>query len=111
MSELFIKATIYPMSSNQLNNPQYLLVDSLKIENSLRQLSGNLTSIVTPGGFIADAKLVCLSPSTAEMLGISDSVIKSQEFRELFSANKLPSDLTPFASVYSGHQFQVWMGP
>jgi uncharacterized protein YdiU (UPF0061 family) len=98
------------MSSNHLNNTQYLLVDSLKIENSLRQLSGNLTSIVTPGGFIANAKLVCLSPSTAEMLGISDSVIKSQEFRELFSANKLPSDLTSFATVYSGHQFQVWAG-
>ena len=98
------------MNTDTLNNQQLLLLQSLKIENSLRDLPNNLSSIITPGGFVHQPKLVCISHKAAECLGISASTISSQEFFNIFSASKFPQEITPFATVYSGHQFQVWAG-
>lgn len=54
--------------------------------------------------------LIATSPTSLELLGISQEQSHSPEFVELFTGNRLPVECHPRAAVYSGHQFGQWAG-
>ena len=47
-------------------------------------------------------RLLLLNPNLADELGMS---LSESQWRDLVSGHWLPSDMTPFAQVYAGHQF------
>jgi len=49
--------------------------------------------------------LVSFSPVMAELLDIDAEKLKSTEFIEIFSGNRLINSSEPIAMIYSGHQF------
>lgn len=72
------------------------------------QLGDKFFSLVSPQG-LPGAKLVCASSKTAELLGIEQADLLSDEFLQLASGNAKFSNSEPLAMVYSGHQFGVYV--
>ena len=52
-----------------------------------------------------DPYLVSFSPVVAELLDIEEDKLKTTEFIEIFSGNRLINGSDPIAMIYSGHQF------
>lgn len=52
-----------------------------------------------------DPYLVSFSPVMAELLDIDQDKLKTAEFIEIFSGNRLINGSDPIAMIYSGHQF------
>ncbi len=77
--------------------------------NRRRQVSGALFSRVTPTS-VTEATTLAWSLEVAELLGLSDDVLRSQDFAEVFGGNRVPAGADPFAMVYGGHQFGNWAG-
>ncbi|MBT7428272.1 MAG: hypothetical protein HN783_00525, partial [Ilumatobacter sp.] len=71
--------------------------------NVRRQVNDAAWSRVTPTP-TADPTLIAHSPEVATELGISESVVRSEQFARVFSGNEVPADMTPFAMTYGGHQ-------
>ncbi|OUT58114.1 MAG: hypothetical protein CBB71_13830 [Rhodopirellula sp. TMED11] len=78
-------------------------------ENSIRQVHKACFSRVLPKQV---SKPLCIAHSreVAAQLGIGESLVKSQEFAEVFSGNSILSGMDPFAMCYGGHQFGNWAG-
>ena len=54
---------------------------------------------------------IARNQTLAEQIGLNAQWFQSKESLEFFSGNAhLPSAPTPYATVYSGHQFGVWAG-
>ena len=53
---------------------------------------------------------VVTSPELAFTIGLDARFVEDQESLEILTGNVVPSQIQPFASVYSGHQFGVWAG-
>ena len=77
--------------------------------NERRQVSAACFSRVTPAP-TADPTLIAYSPEIAELLGLSDQQVSSDEFTEVFNGNLVTADMDPFAMCYGGHQFGNWAG-
>nr|WP_288850566.1 YdiU family protein [uncultured Acidovorax sp.] len=50
------------------------------------------------------------SPAVAQLLGLDEAALRSDEALQAFTGNRLLAGSQPLASVYSGHQFGVWAG-
>ena len=74
-----------------------------------RQVEGACWSRVYPTP-VAKPQLLAHSPEVAELLGISEDAIKTQEFADIFGGNKLAEGMDPYAACYGGHQFGNWAG-
>lgn len=77
--------------------------------NVRRQVNGAAWSRVAPTP-TADPTLIAHSAEIATELGISATVVASQQFTRAFSGNEVPADMMPFAMTYGGHQFGNWAG-
>ena len=53
---------------------------------------------------------VASSSAVAQLIGLDELHLHSNEALEVFTGNRLASGSQPLASVYSGHQFGVWAG-
>lgn len=83
-------------------------LSDLKIRNHFRQLGNDFYSDVIPQGF-ANTWLVAHSPTAAQLLDLDNTTIKTEEFLQLASGNRMPDGGKPLAMVYSGHQFGVYV--
>lgn len=74
-----------------------------------RQVNGAAFSRIRPTP-TAGARLLGWSAELAEQLGLSEEVVRSQDFADVFSGNRVPVGADPFAMAYAGHQFGNWAG-
>jgi serine/tyrosine/threonine adenylyltransferase len=58
---------------------------------------------------VPDAHWVARSSALARQLGLADW-LAGREALDVLAGNRVAAGTTPFASVYSGHQFGVWAG-
>ena len=80
--------------------------------------SGHLQSRLTPGACwaaahptrVAKPRLIAYSREVAELLELKDEQIRSEEFLDAFSGNRLLPGMNPYAARYGGHQFGSWAG-
>lgn len=79
------------------------------IENSRRQVLKACYSLVTPKK-TSRPELIHVSNELARTLGINEEYLKSTEFLNVFSGNKILKDSKPYAMCYGGHQFGSWAG-
>jgi uncharacterized protein YdiU (UPF0061 family) len=54
--------------------------------------------------------LIACSAEAARLIDLSEADCQSQEFLEVFSGNRLLTDMAPYAACYGGHQFGNWAG-
>ena len=101
----------------------YHSLDDLKFDNSFvntlpadpiednycRQVSNASFSNVRPK-LSSAPKLISFSAEMAEALNLHESVCTTKTFTEVFSGNKVLSEMHPCATVYGGHQFGNWAG-
>lgn len=85
-----------------------LPADSSK-ENSRRQVFNACYSLVNPTS-TSNPQLIHYSTEVAELLGINESDIQSDDFLNIFTGNKVLNNTTPYAMCYGGHQFGHWAG-
>ncbi|MBF0277468.1 MAG: YdiU family protein [SAR324 cluster bacterium] len=85
-----------------------LAADPVK-ENYLRQVEHSFYSRVsaTP---VENPELVAYSREVASLLNLEEDLIKSSEFTQVFSGNRLVQGMDPYAMCYGGHQFGNWAG-
>jgi uncharacterized protein YdiU (UPF0061 family) len=74
-----------------------------------RQVHGALYSRVRPTP-VAAPRLIAYSPEVAQLLGIPEADIRSDEFARVFGGNALIEGMQPYAANYGGHQFGHWAG-
>ena len=101
----------------------YHSLDDLKFDNSFvntlpadpiednycRQVSNASFSNVRPK-LSSAPKLISFSAEMAEALNLHEMVCTTKTFTEVFSGNKVLSEMHPCATVYGGHQFGNWAG-
>lgn len=83
--------------------------DSWLLDNPYQDLSPDFYTPLAPTP-IPDPYLVCVSTQAAELIGLTPKDCQQKDFVSVFSGNKVPLHSTPYATVYSGHQFGVWAG-
>ncbi len=74
-----------------------------------RQVERAAFSRVTPAPTAAPS-LVAHAAEVAELLGIDEATVTSDDFAQVFSGNRLPDGSDSFSMVYGGHQFGNWAG-
>ncbi len=79
------------------------------LSNVPRPVRNAAFSFVTPR-IPSNPRLIHASKEVAEMIGISEENIQSEEFTAVFSGKKVLEDTKPFAMCYAGHQFGNWAG-
>lgn len=77
--------------------------------NTPRQILGAAYSRVMPKT-VSSPKLIAVAKEAADLLGFTDSFIKSDTFLQAFSGNRLLPGMDPYATCYGGHQFGNWAG-
>lgn len=98
MFKLNIKDTFnveLPADSSQVNTP--------------RQVTNACFSFVTPTK-PSKPKLIAVSDSVADMIGLSDKDIFTDYFTNIFSGKEVYPYSKPYAMCYGGHQFGHWAG-
>ncbi len=78
-------------------------------KNFRRQVSKACYSRVLPKP-VSQPRLLAYSPELASELGLSKSLCESEDFRAVFSGNRLALGMDPYATCYGGHQFGNWAG-
>ncbi len=58
----------------------------------------------------AAPRVIAESSEVAELLGLTESQLASDDFRDLVTGNKVLPGMDPFAMRYGGHQFGNWAG-
>ena len=84
-------------------------ISSLPFEPGFFNLGSDFSTQLQPTP-LKDPSWVVTSPELANSLGLDLNFIKDKNSLEILSGNDVSPQLTPFASVYSGHQFGVWAG-
>ncbi len=79
------------------------------LENSRRQVTEACFSYVTPKR-TSNPELLHVSPEMRDNLGLTEADVKSEEFLEIVTGNKVLENTTPYAMCYAGHQFGNWAG-
>jgi uncharacterized protein YdiU (UPF0061 family) len=59
---------------------------------------------------LPDAQWVAQSPQVAQLAGLPDGFMQTEQALQAFTGNAVLPGTQPYASVYSGHQFGVWAG-
>jgi len=77
--------------------------------NTRRQVHNACFSYVTPRK-PSKPQVLHVSREVADLLGIQDSEISSESFRDIFSGAKVMEHTRPYAMCYGGHQFGNWAG-
>lgn len=77
--------------------------------NEIRQVSNAVFSYVNPTK-PSNPKLIHASLEVAELVGISDDEIQSEDFLNTFSGKEILPETRPYAMCYAGHQFGNWAG-
>ncbi len=77
--------------------------------NTPRQVEKACFSYVTPKK-PSNPFLVHASVEVANLLGLSQEDIQSEDFLNTFSGNTIYPDTKPYALAYAGHQFGNWAG-
>ena len=77
--------------------------------NTRRQVFNSCFSYVTPR-IPSDPKLLHVSHEMADAIGLSEEAIKSGEFLQVFSGQKVLDQTAPYSMCYGGHQFGSWAG-
>jgi uncharacterized protein YdiU (UPF0061 family) len=77
--------------------------------NIPRQVRGAHLSPVTPTP-TAQAELIIVNRGMAGELGIPETELHSDQFRDFMSGNQVLPHTTPYAMCYGGHQFGNWAG-
>lgn len=85
-----------------------LPADPIK-ENTRRQVTEACFSYVTPKK-TSNPKVIHVSDEMAKELGLSAEEITSEEFKNVFTGNKVYPNTEPYAMCYGGHQFGHWAG-
>ncbi len=78
-------------------------------ENFRRQVQGACYSRVRPTPVRAP-RVLAYAPEVAALLDLSAADCASDLFAEVFSGNRVLSEMEPFAMCYGGHQFGNWAG-
>ena len=78
-------------------------------KNEVRQVPGACFSFVTPK-VPSNPKVIHTSKDVAELVGLSNEDLNSDEFLAVFSGKKVLEKTQPFAMNYAGHQFGNWAG-
>jgi uncharacterized protein YdiU (UPF0061 family) len=77
--------------------------------NFRRQVHGACWSPAEPTP-VAGPRLVAWSREVADLLGLSEHDVSSQQFASVFAGNELLPAMVPYAACYGGHQFGTWAG-
>ena len=78
-------------------------------DNRRRQVHGACYSRVLPTA-VAAPRMLAYSREMAQILGLDDGVMASQETAEVLAGNRLVEGMDPYAACYGGHQFGHWAG-
>lgn len=92
----------------QNNFTDELPADSSEI-NIPRQVEGACFSYVLPKQ-PSNPSLIHASAEVADLLGLSQEDILSDDFLNMFSGNAVYPETKPYALAYAGHQFGNWAG-
>lgn len=82
---------------------------ALRLEPVFARLPGAFYTLLEPQP-LPEPYVVDASAEAAASLGLSAEVFAHPVFAEAFAGNLVLPGSTPFAAVYSGHQFGVWAG-
>lgn len=85
-----------------------LPADSIS-ENTRRQVTEACFSFVTPKK-TSNPELIHVSDEMLKTLELSEDVITSKEFKNIFTGNNVLPNTKPYAMCYGGHQFGHWAG-
>ncbi len=77
--------------------------------NHQREVIGACYSRVVPVKTVQPA-LVAYSKEVMDDLDLTQALCESDDFAQIFSGNRLLSDMDPYATCYGGHQFGHWAG-
>ena len=77
--------------------------------NTRRQVHRACYSRVQPTA-VARPRLIAYAHEVAEELGLTREACLSEQFRDVFSGNRLLEGMDPYATCYGGHQFGQWAG-
>ncbi len=78
-------------------------------ENTRRAVRKACFSYVLPKK-TSHPELIHASEEVATLVGISQEEMKSKEFLDIFTGNKVMANTRPYAMCYAGHQFGNWAG-
>ena len=84
-------------------------IGALAFEKGFLELGPEFSTQLQPTP-LPQPSWVVTSPELASTIGLDARFIEDQESLEILTGNVVPSQIQPFASVYSGHQFGVWAG-
>ena len=79
------------------------------LANVPHQAPGAAFSRVQPTATAAP-QVIAVSNEVAELLGLTDSQVASDEFRDMVTGNRVLPGMDSFAMRYGGHQFGNWAG-
>lgn len=85
-----------------------LPIDPIR-ENYVRIVKNACMSLVSPTP-CSKPEVIHFSSEMLDELGISEDDAKKDDFRDIFSGNKIYDNTQPYAMCYGGHQFGSWAG-
>jgi uncharacterized protein YdiU (UPF0061 family) len=97
------------MDPHSLSPRPQASLDQFALGNSFAGLPPAFYTRLAPTP-LPDPYLVAASASAAALIGLDTDALRSEEFVQVFSGNRLLPQSQPLAAVYSGHQFGVWAG-
>lgn len=83
------------------------ILNKLAFHNSFSRLDDVFFSRVKPQG-LWGVRLAHANPEAAQLIGLSQQDLETDEFLQIFSGNQVPAAFAPLAMAYSGHQFGVY---
>ncbi|MGZ3458524.1 MAG: protein adenylyltransferase SelO [Archangium sp.] len=83
-------------------------LEQLRFDNSYARLPAGFGVALRPSPF-PEARLVSVSPSALRLLDLEPSEAHRPEFVQGFGGARLLPGMEPFAMVYAGHQFGVYV--
>ena len=78
-------------------------------DSTRRQVMGAAFSFVKPR-VPSNPEIVHVADEVAELVGLTQQDIQSDDFVQVFSGGKVPAGARPYAMCYGGHQFGNWAG-
>jgi uncharacterized protein YdiU (UPF0061 family) len=78
-------------------------------QNRCREVLGACFSRVQPTK-VKSPSVIAVSDEVAELLDLSPEFVKSEEFAQVFSGNRLLPGMDAVSACYGGHQFGNWAG-
>ena len=88
-------------------NSEYSFLSNLKVVNHFSNLGEHFYSNVKPVP-LANPKLVDISPSAAQLIGVN-SDDENDSLLSLLNGENLPESFDPISMLYAGHQFGSWV--